>query len=128
MFLLIARSADSCFDGICLSACLNRSHCLVSAYALQITDLEIPNGLPIIFDLKSKCVKLLDDGSGEDPLEKYNFGKAASYLFRPCLNEDGSPDEECDIRYMGDSLQGISEEEQAALDAITRRIKETVAV
>jgi hypothetical protein len=59
----------------------------------EITGLEIPNGLPLIFDVKSKCVKLLDDGSGRDPLEVYNFGKAAAYLFRPCQNEDGSPDE-----------------------------------
>jgi 2,3-bisphosphoglycerate-dependent phosphoglycerate mutase len=59
----------------------------------EITDLEIPNGLPLIFDVKSKCLKLLDDGTGRDPLEVYNFGKAAKYLFRPCQNEDGSPDE-----------------------------------
>lgn len=84
----------------------------------EISGLEIPNGLPLIFDFKSKCVKLvrkiriqfhthpedwltllclsiaqLDDGTGRDPLEVYNFGKAASYLFRPCTNEDGSLDE-----------------------------------
>jgi 2,3-bisphosphoglycerate-dependent phosphoglycerate mutase len=61
----------------------------------QITGLEIPNGLPLIFDVKSKCLKLLDDGTGRDPLEVYNFGKAAKYLFRPCKNDDGSPDEVC---------------------------------
>ena len=59
----------------------------------EITGLEIPNGLPLIFDVKSKCLKLLDDGTGRDPLDVYNFGKAAKYLFRPCQNEDGSPDE-----------------------------------
>ena len=88
----------------------------------EITGLEIPNGLPLIFDVKSKCVKvrlcfplfqlskwikrsskvlpslmsypqLLDDGTGRDPLEVYNFGKAANFLFRPCENEDGLPDE-----------------------------------
>ena len=61
----------------------------------QITGLEIPNGLPLIFDVKSKCLKLLDDGTGRDPLDVYNFGKAAKYLFRPCKNDDGSPDEVC---------------------------------
>jgi len=77
-------------------------HLLLHTHLLEesITDLEIPNGLPLIFDVKSKCIKLLDDGSGKDPLETYNFGKAANYLFRPCQNEDGSPDEECDIRWM----------------------------
>lgn len=62
----------------------------------KICELEIPNGLPLIFDVKSKCVKLLDDGTGRDPLEVYNFGKASSYLFRPCVNENGEV-EECDI-------------------------------
>ena len=55
----------------------------------KISELEIPNGLPMIYDLKSRCIKLLDDGSGEDPLEKYSFGNVAVYLFRPCLNDDG---------------------------------------
>ena len=59
----------------------------------EITGLEIPNGLPLIYDVKSKCVKLLDDGTGRDPLKVHNFGKAAKYLFRPCQNEDGSFDE-----------------------------------
>jgi len=83
----------------------------------EIVGLEIPNGLPLIFDVKSKCVKLLDDGTGRDPLEVYNFGKAGNYLFRPCKNEDGSDDEECDIRWMSDK---ISDEDQAAVDLITR--------
>jgi 2,3-bisphosphoglycerate-dependent phosphoglycerate mutase len=91
----------------------------------RVTELEIPNGLPLIFDIKSKCVKLLDDGTGRDPLEVHNFGKAAKYLFRPCQNEDGTPDEECDIRYMGALYSGekveISDEDQATLDSITRR-------
>lgn len=57
-------------------------------------------------------IQLLDDGSGKDPLEVYNFGEAANYLFRPCQNEDGSPDEECDIRYMSDAF--------SSTDAISR--------
>jgi len=61
--------------------------------------------------VKSKCVKLLDDGTGRDPLEVYNFGKAANYLFRPCQNEDGTPDEECDIRFMSDAFKEIPNSE-----------------
>lgn len=61
----------------------------------QISGLEIPNGPPIIFDLNSKCAKLLDDGTGRDPLEVHNFGSSASYLFRPCTNPDGSDYEQC---------------------------------
>lgn len=89
----------------------------------KIADLEIPNGLPIIYDLKSKCIKLLDDGTGRDPLEVHNFGKAASYLFRPCENPDGSMDEECDIRYMSDEGYVLTTEDQAALEAIRRNPK-----
>lgn len=88
----------------------------------KITGLEIPNGLPLIFDIKSKCVKLLDDGSGINPLDKYNFGSAASYLFRPCQNEDGSPDEECSISSFGmGGEQGqlaLTSEELATIEAI----------
>jgi bisphosphoglycerate-dependent phosphoglycerate mutase family 1 len=81
----------------------------------EITGLEIPNGLPLIYDVRSKCVKLLDDRSGRDPLEIYNFGDAAKYLFRPCQNEDGSLDEECTITFSGVEL---SSEDQATIDFI----------
>jgi 2,3-bisphosphoglycerate-dependent phosphoglycerate mutase len=97
----------------------------------RVTELEIPNGLPLIFDIQSKCVKLLDDGTGRDPLEVHNFGKAAKYLFRPCQNEDGTPDEECDIRYMSAVYSDrvvISDEDQATLDSITRRKSTTSPV
>ena len=84
----------------------------------EIVGLEIPNGLPIIYDIKSKCVKLLDPGDGSDPLETYNFGKAAKYLFRPCLNEDGSPDEECNI-FVSDDLV-VTPEEVDTIEAIKK--------
>lgn len=82
----------------------------------KITDLEIPNGLPLVFDLKSKCLKLLDDGTGRDPLKVHSFGKAASYLFRPCTGEDGTPDEECDITYK--QPVSLTAEDQLLIDAI----------
>jgi hypothetical protein len=63
--------------------------------------------------------KLLDDGTGRDPLEVHNFGKAANYLFRPCSNEDGTPDEECDIIF--DQPIEISEEDRATIDAIKNK-------
>lgn len=84
----------------------------------EITGLEIPNGLPLIYDIQSKCVKLLDDGTGRDPLEVYNFGSSAKYLFRPCQNEDGSDDEECTINF--DS--GITTEDQDTLDYIKSKM------
>mmetsp|Transcript_21216 Transcript_21216/g.44552 ORF Transcript_21216/g.44552 Transcript_21216/m.44552 type:complete len:911 (-) Transcript_21216:2083-4815(-) len=90
----------------------------------KIAGLEIPNGVPIVFDLNSNCVKLLDDGSGEDPLEKFNFGSSASYLFRPCTNPDGTYDEGCDISYMSDSYINkgfvVSEEDSKLIESIRR--------
>lgn len=87
----------------------------------KITGLEIPNGLPIIYDLRSKCVKLLDDGTGRDPLEVHNFGKAASYLFGPCLDDNGDADEECDIRYSFVEDATLTAEDQALLESIKER-------
>jgi hypothetical protein len=43
---------------------------------------EIPTGLPLLYDARHKCIKLLGDGSGLDPLAKYNFGTAADLLFK----------------------------------------------
>eukprot|EP00531_Pseudo-nitzschia_arenysensis_P006022 CAMPEP_0116121460 /NCGR_PEP_ID=MMETSP0329-20121206/3708_1 /TAXON_ID=697910 /ORGANISM="Pseudo-nitzschia arenysensis, Strain B593" /LENGTH=860 /DNA_ID=CAMNT_0003615273 /DNA_START=116 /DNA_END=2698 /DNA_ORIENTATION=+ len=86
----------------------------------EITGLEIPNGLPLIYDIQSKCVKLLDDGTGRDPLEVYNFGTAAKYLFRPCQNEDGTEDEECTIQY--DSVLTNNDEDQVTLDYIKSKM------
>eukprot|EP00956_Cyclotella_meneghiniana_P003096 scaffold3780_cov66-Cyclotella_meneghiniana.AAC.8 len=91
----------------------------------KISGLEIPNGLPIIFDLNSKCVKLLDDGTGRDPLEVHNFGASASYLFKPCTNPDGSEDEECSINFMSDETQ-ISSEDTEVLNSIRRPVASNV--
>ena len=63
--------------------------------------------------------KLLDDGTGRDPLKVHNFGKAASYLFRPCRDENGNPDEECDITYT--APVDLSQEDQEAIKAIRRQ-------
>jgi len=76
----------------------------------EVTGLEIPNGVPLIFDLKSKCLKLLDDGSGQDPLDRYEFGRAGKYLFKNCLIE-----EECGIDSEPDQMQ-LSEQDAADLN------------
>lgn len=67
----------------------------------------------------------MDDGTGRDPLEVYNFGKSANYLFRPCEAEDGSPDEECDITYMSGYMPEVEptviDADKQALDEIKNR-------
>lgn len=41
-----------------------------------------------VYNVKRKCITLLDDGSGKDPMETHDFGPAAQYLFRPCELDD----------------------------------------
>lgn len=53
-----------------------------------MNQLHLPNGVPLVYNVKRKCITLLDDGSGEDPMQKYDFGPAAQYLFRPCELDD----------------------------------------
>jgi hypothetical protein len=83
----------------------------------MISELSIPNGVPMIYDVKSRCLKLLDDGSGVDPLEKYNFGPAARYLFRERKAEEVE-DELCD-------LEALSEEAQRTLSEVYSSVKTT---
>jgi len=58
-----------------------------------INQLSLPNGLPLVYNVKRKCITLLDDGSGKDPMETHDFGAAAQYLFRPCELDDDFFDE-----------------------------------
>jgi 2,3-bisphosphoglycerate-dependent phosphoglycerate mutase len=54
-----------------------------------MNQLHLPNGLPLVYNVKGKCITLLDDGSGQDPMEVHDFGPAAKYLFKPCdLGDD----------------------------------------
>ena len=50
----------------------------------RISEVEIPTGLPLVYNVEKKCVQLLDDGSGLDPVERYDFGKSPELLFAPC--------------------------------------------
>ena len=50
--------------------------------------LHLPNGLPLVYNVRRKCITILDDGSGKDPMEIHDFGPAAKYLFRPCELDD----------------------------------------
>ena len=56
----------------------------------RIHEVEIPTGLPLIFDLERKCVKLLEDSTKvSNSLSTYNFGTSPDLLFRPCdLGDD----------------------------------------
>jgi hypothetical protein len=48
----------------------------------QIPKIEIPTGLPLVFDWNYRCFRLLEDGISENPLDRYNFGSAPELLFK----------------------------------------------
>ena len=58
-----------------------------------MNQLHLPNGLPLVYDVRGRCISLLDDGSGADPNEVHDFGPAAKYLFKPCELDDEFFDE-----------------------------------
>jgi len=59
----------------------------------RIAEVEIPTGVPLVYDSERRRVHLLDDGLAPRPRDRYDFGAAADLLFRPC--DDGAGDE-CD--------------------------------
>jgi 2,3-bisphosphoglycerate-dependent phosphoglycerate mutase len=80
----------------------------------KIAQLSIPNGVPIIYDVASRTVKLIQEEAGMDPLEKYDFGDAAEYLFQDSEsreNGDSIDDEQCDV-------DNLSEETMAELNKL----------
>ena len=58
----------------------------------RIHEVEIPTGVPLVYDVRTKRIRLLDDGlyGNGDPAERYNFGKASNYLFQPHPNLNSS--------------------------------------
>jgi 2,3-bisphosphoglycerate-dependent phosphoglycerate mutase len=78
---VLITSHENAIRGILMHLCEIPEECM--------NDLHLPNGVPLVYNVKRKCISLLDDGTGEDPLVKYDFGSAAQYLFRPCeIGED----------------------------------------
>jgi 2,3-bisphosphoglycerate-dependent phosphoglycerate mutase len=63
----------------------------------RIHEVEIPTGLPLVFNVEKKCIQLLDDGLHDfslDPLARYDFGTSPELLFKPC-------GEDADSCYLG---------------------------
>jgi 2,3-bisphosphoglycerate-dependent phosphoglycerate mutase len=74
---VLIASSENAIRGLLMHLCEIPPH--------RIHEVEIPTGLPLVYDVKRKCIHLLDDGSGdENLLAKYNFGSSPELLFRPC--------------------------------------------
>jgi 2,3-bisphosphoglycerate-dependent phosphoglycerate mutase len=75
----------------------------------RISEIDIPNGLPLVFNLKKKCIQILDDGNETDedfsnPLRRYKFGESPELLFKPCdFDSDEGAATECFIGENGRS-------------------------
>jgi hypothetical protein len=103
----------------------------------RIHEVEIPTGLPLVFNVEKKCIQLLDDGLHDfslNPLARYDFGSAPELLFKPCdvegadscfLGGDGKsyawdpvirlPLETNEIRTPFDNVSAVPTEELIAL-------------
>lgn len=74
----------------------------------RIAEVEIPTGLPLIYSLKQKCIRILDDGEfcrgdEDDPLARFNFGTSPELLFKPCDYNTENASESCFIGSNGRS-------------------------
>merc|ERR1719155_394033 len=49
----------------------------------RVPEIEIPTGVPLVFDFEKHCVRLLDDGADVKPRDRYNFGVGGDLLFTP---------------------------------------------
>jgi 2,3-bisphosphoglycerate-dependent phosphoglycerate mutase len=52
--------------------------------------LHLPNGLPLVYSVKGKCITLLEDDLDDDvpKISMDDFGPASKYLFQPCQLDD----------------------------------------
>jgi len=54
----------------------------------RISEIEIPTGLPLVYDVRNRCLRLL-----EGDFSTYNFGKSGELLFTPCQLPDDAYDD-----------------------------------
>lgn len=59
----------------------------------KIANINIPNGVPLIYDVKSQCIKILPDEQGRDPMEVHDFGSSPELLFQPCIVDFDDPEQ-----------------------------------
>lgn len=61
----------------------------------RISEVEIPTGLPLIYNIRKRCIQILEAGDEDpmDPIGHLDFGTSPELLFRPC----DTSDDECFI-------------------------------
>ena len=63
----------------------------VMCRATSSATLRFPTGVPLVYDLESRCLHLFDDGILPKPRDRYDFGAAADVIFRPVRRRRGLP-------------------------------------
>jgi 2,3-bisphosphoglycerate-dependent phosphoglycerate mutase len=53
-----------------------------------MNQLHIPNGVPLVYNVRGKCITLLEDKESDTQIDIEDFGPAAKYLFKPCELDD----------------------------------------
>ena len=87
----------------------------------SISGVEIPTGIPMLFDFERRCVRLLDDGQSPSPRERYNFGTGGDLLFTPRDGEAVDPHVRLDDEFVVDeSDEACDSEIKADLEAVQR--------
>jgi hypothetical protein len=81
----------------------------------RIHEIEIPTGLPMLYDWKAKRIRIFDDGlHSTAQLEKYDFGKSKNLLFTPdypdVIKVDGYVNENEKTKYQYDPIVWLKED------------------
>ncbi|GAB5355901.1 hypothetical protein AAMO2058_000244700 [Amorphochlora amoebiformis] len=72
---ILVVSSENAIRGLLMELC--------DISTADITSVEIPTGLPMLYDIKSRSIKMLDDGNFKgDPLKRYNYGSKPELLFK----------------------------------------------
>ena len=80
----------------------------------RVPEIEIPTGIPMLFDFERRCVRLLDDGQSPAPRERYNFGTGGDLLFTPADGGDMDPHVRLDDEFIVDEVDAECDKEIAA--------------
>ena len=87
----------------------------------RVPEIEIPTGIPMLFDFERRCVRLLDDGQSPAPRERYNFGTGGDLLFTPINGGDMDPHVRLDDEFIVDEVgEECDKEIEADLEAVQR--------
>jgi len=72
---VLIASSENAIRGLLMNLC--------DIPADEVHGLEIPTGVPLLYDFEHGCLRLLDDQLQPPPRDRYEFGAAADLLFTP---------------------------------------------